>query len=253
MIYIENIGKRVNGLKLKYKKLVLVISVGTICIGGIAFSIVNYNTGNKEKKDSGRQEVVVTDDNFTSATFDTHEGNIVLEKNAYPEINNLVKEYLDAEVKCDMDKLGTLVSTIELVNEPNLKLLNKYAEGYENVDCYTVKGKEKDSFVIMVKSELKFKNVETLAPGLNGLYANKDSNGNWVIVTSPLSPENRGYQETVYNSEGAKQLINETETAYQEAIKKDKELSSIYNKMQEEASAGMPSNAPDTNPEKETK
>ena len=70
------------GLKLKYKKLVLAISVGTICLGGVAYTIANHNSGSQKSKPG--QNVSVTDDSFTSGTVNTENGDMVLEKNAYP-------------------------------------------------------------------------------------------------------------------------------------------------------------------------
>lgn len=226
------------GLKLKYKKLVLLISAGTICIGGIAYTLVNHNTAGKNQETTKTEKhVSVTDNSFSSGTYETESGNITLEKNANAEINDLVAQYLAADVKCDMDALGNLVSDIENVNEENLKAVSEYVEGYENIDCYTAAGLEDDTYVVLARSDLKFKNIETLAPGLTGFYVKKDTNGNWVIYTGILTDEESAYQESVYECEGVKDLISDTEAKYKEALENDKDLSSLYAQLQEKANS----------------
>lgn len=226
------------GLKLKYKKLVLLISVGTICIGGIAYTLVNHNTESKNQEATKTEEQVsVTDHSFSSGTYETESGKITLEKNAYVEINDLVKQYLAADVKCDMDALGNLVSDIENVNEENLKAVSEYVEGYENIDCFTATGLQEDTYVVLARSELKFKNIKTLAPGLTGFYVKKDTNGNWVIYTGILTDEESAYRDSVYECEGVKDLISDTETKYQEALESDTDLRELYARLQEQASS----------------
>lgn len=232
-------------LKLKYKKLVLFISVGTICIGGIAYTIVNRSAGN-DKKQEIVNELSVTDSNFTSATYDSSVGEITLEKNAYPEINALVKKYFEARANCDMDTLGTLVSDIQYVNEDELSILSTYVEGYKNIDCYTAPGAEEGSYVVLVYSDLKMKDVDTLAPGLTGLYVKTDSNGNYVIYNGVSDEKETVQKEAVYACEGVTDLIAMIETKYQEALDSDPDLVALYTQLQQQASQ------PQTDSETET-
>lgn len=222
-------------MKLKYKKLVLFISVGTICIGGIAYTIVNRDKGSSKGTIQKVSELSVSDSNFSSGTYQSSAGELTLEKNAYPEINTLVTKYFEARANCDMDTLGTLVSDIDNISEDELKSLSEYVEGYQDIDCYTVKGLEDDSYVVLVYSGIKMKDIDTLAPGLTGLYVNKDSNGNYVIYNGVTSDEQTAYKEAVYNCKGVQELITMIEENYQEALESDAALKELYSNLQEQA------------------
>lgn len=222
-------------LKLKYKKLVLFISVGTICIGGIAYTIWSNNKGDKANNSKTKIEVSVTDDSFTSQSYKTDQGEVIIEKNAYPEVNDLVAQYFDARTKADMDKLGTLVSNIENINKDDLIELQDYIEEYQNIDCFTAKGFLDGSYIILVRSDLKLKGIDTLAPGLTGLTAKKDEHGNLVIYNGLDSEEESAYKQSVYNCQGVKELIDDTETKYKAALESDEDLSNMYAEIQKEA------------------
>lgn len=222
-------------MKLKYKKLVLCISVGTICIGGIAYTIWNNNKGSKDKDNKTKVEISVTDDSFSSKGYETAQGEIVIEKNAYPEVNELVEQYFDARTKADMDKLGTLVSNIENIQKKDLIELQNYIEEYQNIDCFTAKGVENGSYIVLVRHDLKLKGIDTLAPGLTGLTVKTDENGNLVIYNGLDSEEMATYKQSVYNCQGVQELISDTETRYKAALESDEDLKNMYADIQKEA------------------
>ncbi|MFQ9703528.1 MAG: hypothetical protein ACLR0U_17700 [Enterocloster clostridioformis] len=56
-----------------------------------------------------------------------------------------------------------------------------YIEDYVDIVCYTKPGLTADSYVAYVTYEVKFRRVETLAPGLMWCYVVKDDNGNFII------------------------------------------------------------------------
>ncbi|WP_092476632.1 hypothetical protein [[Clostridium] polysaccharolyticum] len=226
-------------MKLKYKKLAVAISVGTICIGGIAFTIVNQS--GKGHNHKAKHSVSVTDDSFSEDSKESED--MEVQKNAYPEINELIKEYFAARVACDIDKLGTLVSNVDNVKEEELKTLGTYVEGYENIDVYTVAAQEKDSYVALAYTDIKLKDIKTPAPGLTALYVNKDENGNYVIFNGVLSDEQNAYRESVYKCEGVKELIGNVQKKYKEALASDEDLNAFYNqakKEEEEKNKDMP-------------
>ena len=230
--------KKVISVKLKYKKLVFVISVGTI--GGIALSLVNNHSN--QQKNHTTKNISVTDDKFTAGTYKSQSGDLVLEKNAHPEINELVKQYFAARVAGDMDKLGTLVSDIKYVNGEELQTLGTYVEEYQNIDTYTVAAKEKDSYIVLAYTDIKLKDIKTTAPGLSGLYVNKDENGNYEKDT-----ENKGIwviEPAAVKEDGVKELIHSVQDKYQKALASDKELNAFYTdakkEKQEQAEEGIP-------------
>lgn len=217
-------------LKLKYKKMVLALSIGTICIGGIAYTFVNKDTGTTK----GKQEISVTDSKFASGTFKSGAKELVLEKNAHPEVNELIKSYFKARIACDMNKLGTMVSNIGNIQEKDLDSVAEYVEGYENIDCYTVDSVEEGGYVVLAYTDIKLKGIETTAPGLTGLYVHKDEEGNYVIFNGILSDELSAFRQQVYDCDGVKELIAYVQKKYQDALASDADLNRFYAQAKEE-------------------
>lgn len=224
-------------MKLKYKKIIVAISVGTICIGGIAYSIASHQNDSGKGNQKTQTNISVTDDSFSKGTYKTESGEMVLEKNTYPEVNELVKQYFDARVACDMDKLGTLVSDITYINEEDLEKLGTYVEAYQNIDCYTVATEDKKGYVVLAYTDIKLKDIKTPAPGLTGLYVSKDDKGNYVIFNGMLTDDQQIYRESVYNCKGVQDLIDSVQAKYQAALKSDKDLNAFYAEANKEKEA----------------
>ena len=155
-----------------------------------------------------------------------------------------------------MNKLGTLVSDVENINAEELKTLGTYVEEYQNIDTYTVAGKEKDSYVVFAYTDIKLKDIKTPAPGLTGLYVNKDKNGNFVIFNGMMTDDQNAYKESVYESDSVKELIASVQDKYKKALESDKDLNNFYTdakKEQEEKQKNAIPGGEETTEGKETR
>ena len=144
------------------KKVMIILAVFMLIIIG-ALAVITFS----EKK----EEIVAT----TEAEVAVEEEGIAvpeeaLEKDAYPEVNNLIKQYYQALVDGDMDTVKSIKSYVD--EEEELKVVKKseFIESYPSIIVHTKKGPEEGSFVAYVQYEVKFKDIESTAPGLNTLY-----------------------------------------------------------------------------------
>jgi len=46
------------------------------------------------------------------------------------------------------------------------RMMSGYVEGYNNIDCYTKRGLEKDSYMVSATYEMKLSGVEATVPGM---------------------------------------------------------------------------------------
>ena len=96
-----------------------------------------------------------------------------------------------------------------------------------DIVCYTKPGLTEDSYVAYVTYEVKFRRVETLAPGLMWCYVVKDDNGNYIIRENVVGDE-ADYVAKQNQSEDVKLLSNQVNERLRQAIESDTVLAGIY-------------------------
>ena len=80
-----------------------------------------------------------------------------LNKNAVPEVNELLQQYYQAAADGDMDTLNTLVNTYDEDTQIYLEKMSGHIEYYQNVACYTKPGPVDGSYIVYAYYEVKFK------------------------------------------------------------------------------------------------
>ena len=256
-------------MKLKYKKIVLVVTTFTMLAGCMIFTTVDSNknveednlieqemdgqqnqeTENLEQKENNVQEVNNTEDtqeenniqegNNVEKTENTQEINniqeeqnesIVLEKSTNQQINQLVSNYFESSLKCDMEKLGTLVNDVTVLKKEELKLKYEFVEDIKNVECYFAEGLSENKYLVYVYSEVKFKDVDTMAPGLSRLTIVKTEEGNYQIFFG-ADKEMEQFVKKADNSESVQKLVKKVGLKMEEALSNDSKLKELNEKM----------------------
>ena len=116
-------------------------------------------------------------------------------EDAYPDINDLIEEYLAARVATDMDTINELVSSTNI-----------------------------ESFVVYVYEELKIVGIDTLAPGMIRLYVQVNSEGKPIIYFGQVEDETLDFIEATGHDEKVIQLIDRVNKKLEEAMTSDKNL-----------------------------
>ena len=148
-----------------------------------------------------------------------------LEKDAYADINNLVKEYYQALVDGDMETIHRIKNVVS--EEEELKIVKKseFIEGYPNITVYTKKGPEEGSYVAYVQYEVKFMNIDKTAPGLNTLYICVNEEGNYYINANVLDEKIVEYLKSISVQNDVVDLFNTVQVAYNDVKAQDEDLS----------------------------
>lgn len=168
-------------------------------------------------------ESVQSDNSVYQNDFSDYE----LKKNAYPEINELMKTYFKALSDGDIETVKKIMilgdgETFEK-KEENMKSEGEYIEAYDNIDCYTKNGPEENSYVVYVAYDIKFLQMDTLVPGLARLYVVADEDSNYYIY-SPYTSEVEDYMDEVDKSEDVVILSREIDEKMAAALESDDKL-----------------------------
>lgn len=218
-------------MKLKYKKMILIISMSAMGIGMVTLSLSkprDKKEGNEPAvaalADAGTDEETIAADETKKVELVGKPGDGELRMDVYPAINELVKKYMSAKVACDYETIRTLVNDSSVIDEDDLRAKSEYIEDYRNIVCYTLNGLTEDSFIVYVYEDLKILNVNTLAPGMTRLYIKLDESGDPYIYLGAIDDETQKFIQETSTHQAVIDIINTVNTKLDEAVTKDEDL-----------------------------
>ena len=221
-------------MKLKYKKVVLAVTMSTMCIGFVTISLTSPKANHTGQEG---ENVVATTGSAVNINSNVESENYNLECDAYPEVNEVVEKYLAAMVTGDMETLESVVSDIDNISEDMVKNKTQIIESNQNVQCYTVKVPNQDGYIVYVYSEMKLVGIDTPAPALTRLYVCMSSDGAYRVYISRLDEEIQEFIEKSQNSPQVQALIDKVNQAFEDAVNSDEKLKAFYQQLEDNAAA----------------
>lgn len=249
-------------MKLKYKKFVVMITMCTMGIGLVTFSISKpakdnttavENTGDSKDSSKAALDADIFNADIKSASIlptatptptqtpEQSRKELVLtqsgplEKDASKAINKLIKGYLSAKLNNNINKFKPFVNDINNINLPDIERKTKYIEAYKNLSCYTKKGPEEGAYIVYAYHEVKFTGIDTLAPAMNQFYVKTDEKGSPYIYLGEIDKITEQYFDDVRDSDEVMDLIYDVNDKLKKAVKNDNALYEFYLKLEESA------------------
>ena len=251
-------------MRFKYKKIIISASFSVMLLGMVVFSTKkSVVTGTEGSKSVAGGTTVVENgssyapigsnsssgsssnvDRATSSAGssegmtdntdspDNAKGISILMKNAYPEVNKLVEEYLEARLKVDENKIAALVDNVNYAGIDELHLIMKNFESIRLDGCYTIDGPEEKAKMVYAKSSVKIKGIDTMASSIDGFYVRADEGGEYKIILSPLPDEVQKIIDEDIKRGDVSALLSDVNTQFAREIKSDKKLADFYKKLQ---------------------
>ena len=199
------------------KKVIIVIAAFFVIIIG-ALLVINFSEKQEEAVATAEVEAVAEEEGIAVPEE-------AMEKDAYPEVNNLVKQYYQALVDGDMETIKGIKNYTDEEEEMKIVKKSEFIESYPNITVYTKKGPEEGSFVAYVQYEVKFKDIENTAPGLNTLYICSNEDGSYYINANELDESVVEYLKTISVQNDVVDLFNTVQVAYNDIKTQDEKLS----------------------------
>jgi hypothetical protein len=243
-------------MNLKYKKAILLILLSTSGIGMLTVSIAP-NSKLKDDSKAAATDVVslsvagnteassgaaLSDDlSITPTQVLTPTPTLAptplpvydLEDKENPEIETLIKNYYDAKISCDLDKMKELMSNPD--NVPTKKQMKKdimYIEEYKNIKCYTKKSFEEGTYIVYIYYEIKFLNIKTPAPAVKKFFLITDDTGKIKIFSDKMDEETEEYYTLRDEDTDVQKLIDKTNNKSDKAKKKDEYLKIFWEQLE---------------------
>lgn len=159
---------------------------------------------------------------------------------AVPEVNQLITNYYAAYADGNIKELKKYATPITKNERSYIKMFSEYVESYQNVKCYTKPGLDEQSYLVSAYIEIKFKDVDTLAPGLDFFYVSTNEDGelyinnlysqfNLLNKEKELDPQIQALIESFELEEDVVALQQEVQKNFDEVSGSDEKLAQMIN------------------------
>ena len=234
----------------KIAKFMIIPAVAIVLILVILIS----DKKDKKKEESAPASTVAIIDNPESAADESDPELYIhnfdaygLQKDAVPEINELIAKYQRAKVTGDATLLYEVFGRTDTdgLDEMQAKLQEESLvyESYENTTVYTTAGVEEGSYLAYIASDVKFSGIDTPAPMLVWAYIVRGSDGKLHMKEpNTLTEEEQNLLDKISASEDVKLLDSEMRTRLAQAVVSDVHLAALYEMWSEDGS-GADANA----------
>lgn len=218
--------------------LLLLVLVGLL----VKKTIEEDMTIEMQQESTAQLEIIMESETETeseSEEIQTEEN--ALQKDNYPEINQLMERFFQAKFDCNVEELSQIVNPIDGYTEERLyedrygKKENSLLEieSYQLDSCYTKEGLLEGTYIVWVYVEIKYINAETPAPALFRMYVCTDENG-YYIHNGILEGELSTYRDEISAKADVLELVSMINQRYQEAVNHDEDLRNIVLSMEGE-------------------
>ncbi len=210
---------------------ILVILLGVVLIGGFFGVRAIRSIGNGKSSDVKKETQAKTTESTTEADSDI----IVMPENNNGLVQNdakvltMMTSYYTAKTNKDIETLVKLDPSINQAQEIE-NLENSYVESYSNIKTYSKNGPDANSCVVYVCYDGKVRDIDTLVPSLVQFFLRTDAQGNYFISDPEGDAAASEFVEESKKSQEAQELINQVNTACEEAKASDPVLKEFMNK-----------------------
>lgn len=187
----------------------------------------NKDDGNKGNKTTPTPTVTQAPDEEATSKSEEEDGEPeVLKKDDNAEIAALMNQYYTALGGKNMDVLKSVVDNLSEEEQASIEAETNI-EGYNDIASYTFNGQQEGTYVVIVSFNSKYKDIETVAPGLSQMYVYTNADGKLVIAAEIEDEAVSTYMKDIQNQPEVKTLIEETQNAYEAARASDAKLDAL--------------------------
>ncbi len=148
---------------------------------------------------------------------------VALEEDAHEDVNALVTQYFTAIANGDTNTIATLKQPVEQEEILKIEKESAYIEEFGNIKVYTKPGPVDGSYVTIAYYEIKFRDVERMAPGITTFYMEPKATG-LTIIGGDMDSRIEDYIKAIVAQDDVVELFATVNTRYSTAIGEDAAL-----------------------------
>lgn len=146
-----------------------------------------------------------------------------LQQDKYPVVNDLMEKFYKALADGDMNTVREIKDYSADTEIITYEKKSEYIDSYDNLVCYTKTGFEENSYFVYVGYDVKFKDIDTTAPGLNAWYVYTDATGA-LKIDGDMNDLVSAMLQEVTSHDDVVDLFNKVDVEYKEAVEQDEAL-----------------------------
>ena len=201
-----------------------------LAVGAILFWIIKSSSDDDEASAFG--------DTTTEATASGETGTTAAwSKDTEEKVMDVVNSYYAAKTLGDAEGLRNVLDEVIAVDESRVSAEARVVDSYQNITVYTTDGQNEGEYVTYVEYELKFRNINTPAPGLEPFYVRPDANGNLRLLTYEYIKKNEAaifsFMGAAGDCDAIRELGEDVETRFQNAKATDGTLADFLNSLKQ--------------------
>ena len=170
----------------------------------------------------------------------TQQGYTAYQVDAVTEVNQLITNYYAAYADGNIKELKKYAKPLTKNERSYIRMFSEYVENYQNIKCYTKPGLDDKSYLVSAYIEIKFKDVDTLAPGLDFFYVTTNKDGelfinnrysqfNLLNKEKELDPKIEALIESFELEDDVVALQQEVQKKFEEVSGSDEKLAQMIN------------------------
>ena len=156
------------------------------------------------------------------------------EENAYPAVNALVQQYLDAMSTGDTERMASVSSSMSDDMKAFYEAQAQYLGNYSDYNVYTKKGPQDNSYFLLATYNLLVKDQPTKLPALVSLYVCTNESGALYINSGNLTSDEEAYILELVAQKDFADLIEQVELDYNAALESDESLATSVATLKDE-------------------
>lgn len=160
-----------------------------------------------------------------------------LQDDQYPEITELVQNYLNAYLISDdekrMNKIRECVVDLDDISDISKR---DYVKNYSDVECYTKDGPYEATYIVYAYYQTTYVNISTPAPSISVFYVMRKGDTMDVYIKNKIPEDVNEYIKKVSKDSDVQQLLSDVQKEIDAARTKDEHLDKYLNSVAKKSS-----------------
>lgn len=229
--------EKLKDIILQHKRIALpvVLAVAILITLGIGLAANRKNEKNEEVQANALGEAQEETEQTGLVVPD-----VLLEENAYPEVNELITKYYRALEEKDRDALAGLVSPLTEDNLIYFGEYAKYVQACPSINIYTKPGPREDSYLAYVVVDVQIAGYDETVPGLNTFFICKNEAGNYYINREEeVDKEEADYIKAIHMQDDVVDLNNKVNAEFNQMMVAGSEAAQAYKNVKSSITKGV--------------
>jgi len=193
------------------------ILLGVVCVAIVAVLLLKNSFGSDDK-DQGDTSVGTSG----AATAGTPAADYATDREVIAQI---VEKYYTAYADGDIAEIEKYKAFTTDTDRIIAEVKSEYIERFDIVSCEIRPGLDPDTYLAFVYRDVKFNDVDELAPGFTTILFTKDDSGDWRLYDGNMDERTADYISTlISDSSDLKTTFNNVQEKYEQILAESPEL-----------------------------